>query len=353
MHRFWNPVHAQLHTQIVNYLARPTLHAAVFPLFHLNKHFRSLILGRMRRMLDRRPRYTKMGECMVAIHEPDRGAYLKIHQAESTFDQGISLEVNDPRELFLSEKEYPDEEGEEEDEDGNITYVSKRRPSIQLYMTYMNPVTLLCTFKAVRDFDTLDYTIFCDPETGEEPDDCESMPASFQIGASTWFRPATDDEDEYRWSHGGMVLAPGKGLYPPRTAALWPNAAEKRGEELKQPDLRCTTKWIAGESSFLRFSSFLTECSHPTDVTTQRLDGPGALPSRFGPEFVPVRLEVHKLTVPLFDVFFPPVTAKDDLQYPSEGGGLKKYLEESYRKGWEKAAKEELAANLEDHGLMW
>ncbi|GAA5910333.1 hypothetical protein JCM6882_003254 [Rhodosporidiobolus microsporus] len=310
MHRFWDPVFEHLHSQVISELARPTLHGAILPLFHLNQHFRYLILKRMLARLNMKPSIKEEGE-WISVLDPFGGAYLRMRQAADTFDEGLSHPRNDPRELFMMDFDAMFRGNlEQEDQEDN-----PKPARISLFLSSFNEETHLCTFKPIEgaggSFKSLTYSVACDPDTGEEYDYCDAMPGSFQIGSAGWFRAAKEDERE--WSHGGLMVAGKAGVQPSRQALLWPKCSQKRGGTKKQPKLRCTNGWTA-------------------DVVTKRLDDPRSRAEE-GDYAVFVRLEINQITLPLFDVFFPPTTAKDDLlESGDEYTSLGQYLEDEYKK---------------------
>jgi hypothetical protein len=203
-----------MHQEILDHLVQPTIHSA-FPLLGVNRHFRRLVLARMLKKLCMKPKITVEGTSFVLTH-PKEGAFLKVRffpslertpsfqlqaytltlrsllqmqQAESTFDVGPGIAINDPRELFRLDFAAMEREFMREDSDDEY----EPRQTICLYMCVCFAFSLLpaltglssrssynekngrCVFKPVPNFDSICYYISCDPETGEEYDCCDAM----------------------------------------------------------------------------------------------------------------------------------------------------------------------------------
>jgi hypothetical protein len=140
------------------------------------------------------------------------------------------------------------------------------------------------------------------------------------------------------------MLAGRSDLQPARTAILWPKASQKRGGKVEDKSYRTENRWKAGTfavSSLLPFLLAMLFLPHGTatdtlralsDYITKRLDTrPMTEDDEHGEFMVPVKFTLRKLALPLIDVFCPPTTAVDDIQWPEEES-LDDYLNEWYKK---------------------
>ncbi|ORY50188.1 hypothetical protein BCR35DRAFT_336051 [Leucosporidium creatinivorum] len=276
-HSFFSDPFAHLHDDVFAFLAAsPTIHAAL-PLLGVNRYWRKLTVGNLIKEFSR----TKLLKVDFdkQTYAPklrfSKGEFLKLHVSTLCPQEGAH-KIDDPR--YSIAKGHPGSE-------------------TTLLLTHFDPKTLLCTFEAPKDESDMLKVVPYSIPVNEEGEEFSDIAICFSMVSSAWFRPATENKESiYGLELAGrpdrFPLCGAAGFYP---QVVGPKEMKKKMGRIEVEDKKLWNGWTASWHTY-------------------RMEGK---PPKGSGMFarVEVLLVIHKVKIPLVDLFCPRKTSAEKGYY--------------------------------------